>query len=872
MTETHPVTLFVGREAELKTLYALLDAAITRRQAQFMLVQGDYGVGKTALVEHFLAEAQRQHAGLLVSVGRCAMETESDGLIPFSQLFAGLTEQGLRWHMDVGKLIDFAMEVAPAWLDIVTAGVAGALVTTLKEARKLAKPLQSAVTPEMVFAQFTAALKKLAAKQPLALFIDDLQWADESSLKLFYHLASHLRDQPILLIGSFRPVEAMETGTYAREFREIRANMRRLGAEEIVIEHGIDVARYIARRYPCNTFPPDLAADLQERTEGYALLVSQAFSYWEERGVVRAEPGADGGVPCWALTGEIDLSTVIRSRLGDLLSERIRLMEKQLQDILIRASVEGEDFTAQTIIALLQLDELDACDQFDELVRHYHLVAEQGSERVGAQELDFYRFVHRFIQQHIYSEFVHGPRRRILHRQVGEMLEQLYEDREPIAARLARHFEEGADRLKAAHYALLAARHERSRYALVEAARWCARGLELAANLPPDQTAGLRFDLLEQQARVQYLIGDFDAAAPACDEAIALAETLPVAPERLASLLNYQSATADEQGAYQQALEAALRGKQLLEQNGLTATPLYGELRCMEGFIVGRMGEPGRGLEIQEKALAEMDTLPQTAETFLSLAACYNGVAVTLDWLNRPEEALRAYRQCIDYAERVGDKVMSLTAMLNMTDSFLLLGRFDEGVVLLDEAIALARRIGDMGNEAYAYGIKGAYQTGQGRPAEAVTTLQTAVHMLVETGGEFYLPYAHADLAEAYLAAGDRDAARQSAAQGMDQVGEDPRAAAYCHMVLGKVAAAFEEWAEAAGHFETAITMREEGEDPGAAARVKRAYAEMSIHQGETGRAVRLLEEALAIFTEYGLAYDIRLTQELLDRARHADE
>ncbi len=76
----------------------------------------------------------------------------------------------------------------------------------------------------------------------------------------------------------------------------------------------------------------------------------------------------------------------------------------------------------------------------------------------------------------------------------------------------------------------------------------------------------------------------------------------------------------------------------------------------MEGFIVGRMGEPGRGLEIQEKALAEMDTLPQTAETFLSLAACYNGVAVTLDWLNRPEEAIRAYQQCIHYAERAEDK------------------------------------------------------------------------------------------------------------------------------------------------------------------------------------------------------------------------
>ena len=157
--------------------------------------------------------------------------------------------------------------------------------------------------------------------------------------------------------------------------------------------------------------------------------------------------------------------------------------------MLTSASIEGEDFTAQVVARLRQLDEIRAFDDLESLEQRYRLIHSEGQQHeVATVVLDMYRFAHRFFRERIYQKMDDG-KRRILHRQVGECLEALYGEGElmSIASQLTQHFKAAGKRAKAARYALLAAEVEQSRYAWAEGEHWCALGLELVNDLRPNR-------------------------------------------------------------------------------------------------------------------------------------------------------------------------------------------------------------------------------------------------------------------------------------------------------------------------------------------------------------------------------------------------
>ncbi len=379
---------FVGRENDLQKLHEALNQVMNTRKPRFFFIQGDFGVGKTKLAERFLSEATAQIPSVLIGLGKCAIETELSGLTPFSHFLNNLAKQK---GFGSDKLLEIIKEVAPAWINF----IAG-----FSEASESKASKHSSFSQENVFVQFTNALARIAKTQPVIVFIDDLHWADGSSLSLLFHLAQYLQNCPVFFISAYRPVEAMETGSNAPLFREIRANMIRQGTTESEMRIGIDVDEYVRQKYPMNTFPAELVGYAQKITEGHALFVSQVFSLWEDTGVIVSETNSDGqpvwkmaktpdesnsdGQPVWKMAKTPDEYSAIPKTLSEVLEERIRLMEDNLRDILTCASVEGEDFTAQVIARLKKIEEYEVCESLETLERRYRLVQEQGTKQVCA--------------------------------------------------------------------------------------------------------------------------------------------------------------------------------------------------------------------------------------------------------------------------------------------------------------------------------------------------------------------------------------------------------------------------------------------------------------------------------------------------------
>jgi oligopeptide/dipeptide ABC transporter ATP-binding protein len=355
----HSKNHFVGRDKELTFLHNVLNHTIENKTSKIIFIRGEYGIGKSALVNHFVEEAKHKNPAIAFAKGSCTMETEESGLVPFIQIIFSLANESAQRKIIRGDVWDFFKKVAPAWLDILTLGLASPITTTVEEGRKLfATSKTTNFSPENVFIQFSNSVYSLAKRQPILIFIDDIHWADQSTLRLLFHFAHYLGNQAaiqgVIIIVAYRPVEAEYTSTNSSLFREVRANLLRMDAVELNIDKGINVSEYISRRYPNHRYSSEAIERIQSITEGYPLLVDQLLSWWEESNVVVSS--TVGGQVEWTFANIPNFSEIPKS-VAVILEARLRLLSEDLQAILDCTSVEGEEFTAQTIRTLLDFDE-----------------------------------------------------------------------------------------------------------------------------------------------------------------------------------------------------------------------------------------------------------------------------------------------------------------------------------------------------------------------------------------------------------------------------------------------------------------------------------------------------------------------------------
>jgi adenylate cyclase len=222
--------VFVARERELAQLQTFLDRALSS-QGQVAFVTGEAGSGKTALVTEFARRAQDAHPDLLVALGDCNAQTGiGDPYLPFREVLGLLTgdveaklAQGAITQENANRLRDFlrvsGQALGPELIGIFVPGAglaakAGAFlagkVGWLDKLEKLTErePMGPGDLEQSdIFEQYTSVLKAMAAERPLALVLDDLQWADAASISLLFHLGRRIEESPILIVGAYRPEE-----------------------------------------------------------------------------------------------------------------------------------------------------------------------------------------------------------------------------------------------------------------------------------------------------------------------------------------------------------------------------------------------------------------------------------------------------------------------------------------------------------------------------------------------------------------------------------------------------------------------------------------------------------------------------------------
>src|SRR5215471_6935510 len=213
-------TPFVARGTETEQLRRLLDTMMAG-SGGFAVIGGEPGVGKTRLARELLRDAQ--HRGFLPLVGRCS---EMEGAPPFAP-FIELIEQAVRLAPQAARI---------AMGDV--AGDIGMMVPSIRRSFSDVPPPPEVPADQqrrLVFDAYLEFLRRGTQKSPVVLLLDDLHWADESSLQLLGHIAPHLSSLRLLVIGTYRDVELDVARPFARTLESLlrqrlatRLSLRRL--------------------------------------------------------------------------------------------------------------------------------------------------------------------------------------------------------------------------------------------------------------------------------------------------------------------------------------------------------------------------------------------------------------------------------------------------------------------------------------------------------------------------------------------------------------------------------------------------------------------------------------------------------------------
>lgn len=488
-----PTPVFVGRQRELTRLDQALTLA-ANGQGQVHFITGDAGSGKTALLRAFAHQALAAHPDVLVVNGSGnAYIGTGDPYWPFIEILEQLYPPGGN-AASIGAL-----------------PLGGAQAERLSAARPVIAPVLRQCAPDLVhlmetaglgpgqtdlqqaslFAQVTRALHALAAAQPIVVLLDDLQWADQDSINLLFHLGQHLGDHPLLIVGALRPdvlYRGYTPGMYLQTQPGDQRHPLAVLMQELQRRWGdiqLDLARASGRAFidalvdaELNHLDAAFRATLYQHTAGHALFTTELLRELQARGDVARD--AQG---FWIAGAEIAWDT-LPGRVEGVIAERIGQLLPDWQAILTVASVEGETFTAEVAARVLDMDTAEVQRRLSgALSRHHYLVSPVGVQTVGEtsspQSLTRYRFRHLMFQSYLYQQ-LDVVERAQLHLQVGQTVETLYGERAPeISLRLARHFELGGDGAKAVAYLLQAGQRATRIAATEEALRLLTHGLTL---------------------------------------------------------------------------------------------------------------------------------------------------------------------------------------------------------------------------------------------------------------------------------------------------------------------------------------------------------------------------------------------------------
>lgn len=885
-------TAFVGRMKELAQLRAGLDRMLVQRGATFFL-QGEPGIGKTRLAEELAEDAR--HRGAVVFWGRCTHAAGAPPYWPWVQILRALLRD--LGHPEFGRLagpglaqiLQIVPELRVPFPDVTPASI------------------EDDATRFAVYDSVTQLLLNTAGQRPLLLVLEDLHWADASSVILLQLLAGAIPHAAIMVIGTYRERELVASHPLRAQLADF---VRRGETVEIPLEglSHTDIASLL-RDQTAFEAEENFVRRLQAQTAGNPFFLKELMRALGEE--------SSAGTPSQvSATGE-----AVPRGVAAVLRDRIESVSGDCRQMLEVAAVAGDELEVDLLEAAIGTGRARLLDLCDEAVAY---------GIVGARERGF-AFTHGLFRDTVYNGLstVH---RSELHGLVAQILEKHPpQGVQSPGVRLAYHLVQAASadqalRAKAAQHAAGAARQAMAELAYEVAVRLFEQALVIGAPADSRERAQLLLDL----GRARYMAGDIGGALDAADEVSVLGDKLDDANvvARAALVvrgvggpgLSHRIVRLCTEATKRPIDDRALKVQVLsqltvaLMQTGIAADERAAKDASREAVELAADAIDTdvvfAGIHARQMATSGPDGVDERlelAERTLRLAR-ETGRASMANWahtwrldalvqLGRIDEADNEVAVQLKLADELHEPLARWRALQAEAWLALLRGRFVQAGALAEEARQLGRRghhaaaefgylthvvvmavyVGGldaalMAMEAFMRplsGISGGsaiFVSGalalMGRLEEARAALrQMAAVRFQEIGPAIAFLPGVALVTEAVYVLADRDAAPQvyEAALPFARLNVSAGAAGLYGSVaryLGMLATTLERWEDGARHFEEGMDLEQRMGAPPFLARTRIAYAEMLVKRGrdtDLHHARKLLDAALATSRDLGM-------------------
>jgi DNA-binding CsgD family transcriptional regulator len=687
-----PSAGFVGRLRELERLEAAL-AAAREGAGSTVLVAGEAGIGKTRLTSELADRARSQ--GATVATGHC-IDLLGLGL-PYLPLVEALRELSKSPALDdLRATLDELPQLIPE-LGVGTRHARGA-------------------TPDAqlrLFEETVTVLERLAADAPLLLVLEDLHWADTSTLDLVAFLARAIEQRRIVIVATYRS-DAL--GTDDPRQRLVGELLRSRTADRLELEPlGRDDLEALLAALADETLESQVTAAILARSEGNPFFAGELLA---------AATRGDERLP---------------GDLRDVLLQRVARVDRSARSVLRVAAAAGREVPYELLSAVIPMPEPELVEALRQAVDHDVLQPDQAAGT--------FRFRHALLAEAVYATVLPGEREQLHGRLASALSESPALAAGALWSELAQHWAAAGRPVEALAASVQAARDAEAVSGLAEALSHLERALQLWEAVPnAEQVVELElWSLLAWAAELTHLTGHPSRAAELARRAIELAGAaadLAAAARLHERLGTYVTATGDLESA----VVACARAVELVPAQPPSADRARALAALGTALMLSWRHAESRAACEDAIAVTEAvgdDSVAIRARGALGIDLCYLGES------GRAVEVLLDARQ---RAEDCGTHLDKLRTAVQLADVLCLTGRFQEAErVALDE-LANARRLGlehSRGIALAANAVQALLEQGEWDRAEAL--LDDALPI----GGSYFPLYENVLRAQLALGRGD---------------------------------------------------------------------------------------------------------------------
>jgi len=559
---------------------------------------------------------------------------------------------------------------------------------------------------ENLFDNALYGIQRLSKENPIVFFIDDLQWADSSTLSLLHYLARNTKDDRVLIIGAYRPEDLLDVET--EETHPLKKVIQNMSREELFKKIEIDRLEEESTIDIISSYLGDmdvsegLLAKIHKESGGNPFFVIDIVQMLMEEEVIEEVDGV------W--TSEKALQDIhIPSRIYDVVLRRLnRLLEGQY-DILECASVVGEEFESKVIQETLQMNRIILLKNLNSLEKSHNLIHSVEGK---------YRFDHPKIRDVLY-ERINDELKEEYHRLVAESYEELYSDRkDEIVEVLAFQYYKANDE-KALDYLLRAGDKSKDNFNNMEAISFYNEALELLED--HDKIIAVSSKLGE----LYFIIGEYDRSIEEYEKILDIEED----SKKRADLFRKISDVYYNRERFDKAREFIEKGLgELDDKNCIEGVRLNSSL----GYLELKDSKYDKAHEILFEVLDSVKDIGDKKE----LGQTYHRIGTVHWYTGEFKKGLDYLKEAKEVREEVGDIRDLSDTLNNIAIIYHDLGDLDKAEEFYFKVIDIERKVGDKYGIALAHNNIGALYMDKGESEKAMDHYQTSYKISNRLGGE----------------------------------------------------------------------------------------------------------------------------------------